>query len=141
MFKLDIGGSRAMIIGDVFHHLLQVFYPDWNFPKNSNADDARASRRRVLEECAASGAMVFPATSAPFAGHIEKVGPSFRPRFQNLLSGRDESSPCAGLLEAIHAFLLANQDTGVDGRIRSAVEDFCSRGSALYRWSANGKRN
>ena len=82
MFKIDTGGGHAMLTGDVFHHLLQIFYPDWNFPKNSNADDARVSRRRVLEDCASSGALVFPGhVGAPFAGYVETVGSSFRPRF------------------------------------------------------------
>jgi glyoxylase-like metal-dependent hydrolase (beta-lactamase superfamily II) len=83
VFKLDAGGSTpAMLTGDVFHHLLQVFYPDWNFPKNSDADEARTSRRRVFEQCAASGALVFPGhVGAPFAGYIEKSGASFQPRF------------------------------------------------------------
>ena len=30
--------QRGVFIGDVWHHLLQVYYPDWNFPKNSDAD-------------------------------------------------------------------------------------------------------
>ena len=82
VFKLDIGGSRAMVTGDVFHHLLQIFYPDWNFPKNSNADEAKVSRRRVLEACASAGALVFPGhVGAPFAGYIEKSGSAFKPRF------------------------------------------------------------
>jgi len=82
VFKLESGGDRAMLTGDVFHHLLQVFYPDWNFPKNSNADDARTSRRRLFEDCASSDALIFPGhVGAPFAGRIEKVGSSFRPRF------------------------------------------------------------
>jgi glyoxylase-like metal-dependent hydrolase (beta-lactamase superfamily II) len=71
-----------MITGDVFHHLLQVLYPDWNFPKNSDAQEARVSRRRVFDEAAASGALVFPGhVGAPFAGHIEKTGGSYKPRF------------------------------------------------------------
>jgi glyoxylase-like metal-dependent hydrolase (beta-lactamase superfamily II) len=83
VFKLDVGGNTpAMITGDVFHHLLQVFHPDWNFPKNSDAEEARVSRRRVFEQCAASGALVFPGhVGAPFAGYIEQSGSSFRPRF------------------------------------------------------------
>lgn len=82
VFKLEVGGHRAMITGDVFHHLLQVFYPNWNFPKNSDPVEARASRRRVLADCAASGALVFPGhVGAPFAGTIEQAGSSFRPRF------------------------------------------------------------
>jgi glyoxylase-like metal-dependent hydrolase (beta-lactamase superfamily II) len=81
-FRLNVGGSCGLITGDVFHHLLQVFYPDWNFPKNSDAQEARVSRRRVFDEAAVSGAMVFPGhVGAPFAGHIEKAGSSYRPRF------------------------------------------------------------
>jgi glyoxylase-like metal-dependent hydrolase (beta-lactamase superfamily II) len=59
-----------------------VFYPDWNFPKNSDAEQARVSRRRVFEDGAASGALIFPGhVGAPFAGYIEKSGASYRPRF------------------------------------------------------------
>jgi glyoxylase-like metal-dependent hydrolase (beta-lactamase superfamily II) len=82
VFKLETAGERAVFTGDVFHHLLQVYYPDWNFPKNSDPEQARASRRRVLEHCASSGALVLPAhVGAPFAGHIEATDRGFRPRF------------------------------------------------------------
>jgi glyoxylase-like metal-dependent hydrolase (beta-lactamase superfamily II) len=82
VFKIETGDNRAVLIGDVFHHLLQVFYPDWNFPKNSNADDARKSRRLVFEECAATATLVFPGhVGSPFAGYIEKTETAFRPRF------------------------------------------------------------
>ncbi len=63
-FKLESNGERAAFIGDVWHHLLQVYYPDWNFPKNSDAEQARVSRRKVLDYCASSGALSFPAMSA-----------------------------------------------------------------------------
>ena len=82
VFWLDSGGERAVFIGDVFHHLLQVYYPDWNFPKNSDAEQARTSRRMVLEHCAATGALVLPGhVGAPFAGHIDWTGKGFKPRF------------------------------------------------------------
>ncbi len=82
VFKLESAGSRACFIGDVFHHLLQVYYPGWNFPKNSDAEQARASRRKVLELCASTGALVLPGhVGAPFAGHIEATADGFRPRF------------------------------------------------------------
>jgi glyoxylase-like metal-dependent hydrolase (beta-lactamase superfamily II) len=81
-FKMNFGSSTAMITGDVFHHLLQVYYPDWNFPKNSDANEARVSRRQVFEDCAATGAMVFPGhVGAPFAGFIDKTATGFKPRF------------------------------------------------------------
>ncbi len=82
VFKLNIGGVKAMLTGDVFHHLLQVYHPDWNFPKNSDAEQAKQSRRKVFDELAATGAMVFPGhVGAPFAGYIEKDGSNFKPRF------------------------------------------------------------
>jgi glyoxylase-like metal-dependent hydrolase (beta-lactamase superfamily II) len=83
VFKLESDGQCAIFIGDVFHHLLQVYYPHWNFPKNSDVDQARASRRRVLEQCASTGALVLPGhVGAPFAGHIDAIGEGFEPRFR-----------------------------------------------------------
>ena len=52
VFRLESGGQHGAFIGDVFHHLLQVYYPHWNFPKNSDAEQAKVSRRAVLEHCA-----------------------------------------------------------------------------------------
>jgi glyoxylase-like metal-dependent hydrolase (beta-lactamase superfamily II) len=82
VFWLESQGERAAFIGDVWHHLLQVYYPHWNFPKNSDAEQARTSRRMVLEHCAATGALVLPAhVGAPFAGHIDATKQGFAPRF------------------------------------------------------------
>ena len=83
VFKLESKGARGIFIGDVLHHLLQVYHPDWNFPKNSDAAQAVVSRRKVLEYCASSGALVFPAhVGLPFAGHVEAVQKEgYRPRF------------------------------------------------------------
>jgi glyoxylase-like metal-dependent hydrolase (beta-lactamase superfamily II) len=82
VFRLESGGERAVFIGDVLHHLMQVYYPHWNFPKNSDAEQARASRRTVLEHRAATGALMLPAhVGAPFAGYIEAIAKGFRPRF------------------------------------------------------------
>jgi glyoxylase-like metal-dependent hydrolase (beta-lactamase superfamily II) len=82
VFNLESQGQRAMFIGDVFHHLLQVYYPDWNFPKNSDADQARVSRRKVLDQSASTGALTFPGhVGAPFAGYIDRAGAGYRPRF------------------------------------------------------------
>ena len=73
-FKLESKGQRAAFIGDVWHHLLQVYYPDWNFTKNSDAAQAVVSRRKVLDYCARSGALVFPGhVGLPFAGYVEGI--------------------------------------------------------------------
>jgi hypothetical protein len=74
-FKLESKGEKGVFIGDVWHHLLQVYYPDWNFTKNSDPAQAVVSRRKVLDYCARSGALVMPGhVGAPFAGRVE-VGP------------------------------------------------------------------
>jgi hypothetical protein len=66
----------------VYHHLLQVYHPDWNFPKNSDAEQARASRRMVLEHCATKDALVLPGhVGAPFGGFIDATAKGFEPRF------------------------------------------------------------
>jgi glyoxylase-like metal-dependent hydrolase (beta-lactamase superfamily II) len=82
-FKLESRGQRAAFIGDVWHHLLQVYYPDWNFPKNSDAAQARVSRRKVLDYCASTGALVFPGhVGLPFAGRVEAAKNGYRPDFK-----------------------------------------------------------
>jgi glyoxylase-like metal-dependent hydrolase (beta-lactamase superfamily II) len=82
VFRLESGGAQAMFTGDVFHHLLQVYYPHWNFPKNSDPEQARTSRRMVLERAASSGALVLPGhVGAPFAGYIEAAANGFVPQF------------------------------------------------------------
>ena len=81
-FKLESKGERGVFTGDVWHHLLQVYYPDWNFPKNSDPVQARVSRRKVLDYCASSGALVMPAhIGAPFAGRVEMAQNGYKPRF------------------------------------------------------------
>jgi glyoxylase-like metal-dependent hydrolase (beta-lactamase superfamily II) len=81
VFWLESRGERAAFVGDIWHHLLQVYYPHWNFPLNSDADQARVSRRMVLERCAGAGAMTFPGhVGAPFAGRIEATKEGFVPR-------------------------------------------------------------
>jgi glyoxylase-like metal-dependent hydrolase (beta-lactamase superfamily II) len=83
VFKLQSKGQRAMFIGDVFHHLLQVYYPHWNFPKNADAEQARSSRRMVLEQCAAADALTLPChVGYPFAGYIAATKDGFAPRFR-----------------------------------------------------------
>lgn len=82
VFKLESKGQRGIFIGDVLHHLLQVHYPDWNFPKNSDAAQARVSRRKVLDYCVSSGALVLPGhVGLPFAGRIEATANGYRPDF------------------------------------------------------------
>jgi glyoxylase-like metal-dependent hydrolase (beta-lactamase superfamily II) len=81
-FKLESKGERGVFIGDVWHHLLQVYEPDWNFPKNSDPVEARVSRRKVLDYCASTAALVMPGhVGAPFAGRIEATANGYKAKF------------------------------------------------------------
>ena len=75
-------GSTRAFIGDVFHHLLQVYYPHWNFPKNSDAEQARVSRRKVLDIAPQAARWCSPGhVGLPFAGRVEATAKGFRPDF------------------------------------------------------------
>lgn len=62
---LSSGGDRAMFVGDILHHPLQILNPDWNSIFCEDAEQARAARRHVLARAAAESAILVP---AHFAG-------------------------------------------------------------------------
>ncbi len=75
-------GQQALFCGDILHHAVQVFQPEWNSFACGDAARARASRRRVLERCAGTGALLMPAHfGAPFVCRVEARGQGFVPRF------------------------------------------------------------
>lgn len=80
--KLASRGEGALFCGDILHHAVQVFHPEWNSFACADAVNARKSRRRVLEDCAGSGALLMPAHfGAPFVCNIDERGSRFTPRF------------------------------------------------------------
>ncbi len=81
--KLASRGQDAMFCGDILHHAIQVYHPDWNSFACADPEMARSSRHKVLEDCSGSGALLMPAHfGAPFACHIDACGDDFTPRFQ-----------------------------------------------------------
>jgi len=79
--KFESRGEKALFCGDILHHALQVYRPEWNSFACAHAANARASRRKALEHCAA-GALLMPVHfGAPFACRIESKGGAFLPRF------------------------------------------------------------
>jgi glyoxylase-like metal-dependent hydrolase (beta-lactamase superfamily II) len=75
-------GERALFSGDILHHAIQVHEPTWNSFACVDEVSARTSRRKVLEECAGTGALLMPAHfGAPFACHVDASGDRFVPRF------------------------------------------------------------
>ncbi|MFN7399846.1 MAG: MBL fold metallo-hydrolase, partial [Sandaracinobacter sp.] len=77
---LESGGERALFVGDVLHHPLQILNPGWNSIFCENAEQARAARRHVLARAVDEDAVLVP---AHFAGaHVVRVrrdGAGFRP--------------------------------------------------------------
>ncbi|HXH82240.1 MAG TPA: MBL fold metallo-hydrolase [Candidatus Tectomicrobia bacterium] len=75
-------GATALFCGDILHHAVQIYHPEWNSFACGDAEGARASRRMVLERCAGSGALLVPAHfGAPFVCRIDATGEGFVPRW------------------------------------------------------------
>ena len=82
ILKLADRGRHAVVCGDVIHHPLQVYAPHWNSGFCELPDEARATRRRVLEHCAEHKALLFPVHfGAPHVAAIEQAGEAFALRF------------------------------------------------------------
>jgi len=82
VIKLASQSAQALFCGDVLHHAIQVYHPDWNSFACLDAEAARRSRRKVLEDCAGSGALLAPQHfGAPHLCHVEAKGDGFTPRF------------------------------------------------------------
>jgi glyoxylase-like metal-dependent hydrolase (beta-lactamase superfamily II) len=82
VLKLAAGGGGALLCGDVLHHAIQVYHPEWNSFVCADAALARQSRRNVLEHCSGTGALLMPTHfGAPFVCHIEAKAGGFSPRF------------------------------------------------------------
>ena len=80
--KFESRGEKALFCGDILHHALQVYHPEWNSFACAEAVGARKSRREALEHCAGSGARLMPCHfGAPFTCHIDHKGNGFVPRF------------------------------------------------------------
>lgn len=78
-YWLRSGDAVGVFSGDVFHHPLQIACPGWNTAFCILPEEALATRRRLLEEAADSGALLmschFP---PPFAGFVRRDGDGFR---------------------------------------------------------------
>lgn len=75
---LQAGGREALFTGDILHHPLQVSHPEWNSVFCLDPVQARASRRRLLDDSAGRDVLLFPAHfPGPSAGRVTS-GPDGR---------------------------------------------------------------
>jgi glyoxylase-like metal-dependent hydrolase (beta-lactamase superfamily II) len=76
---IESDGERGMISGDFLHHPCQIGRPEWSSISDTDPDEARATRQRVVDAVARDGSLFigthFP---APTAARIVRDGDRFR---------------------------------------------------------------
>jgi len=71
-------GHDGLFVGDCIHSPLQAIFPDVNSLACELPEQARATRRRLLSDCAEHGHLLLPAHfPPPFAGHVKAMGDAF----------------------------------------------------------------
>ena len=76
--ELVDGGSRALFTGDIMHHPIQVYRPDWSSQFCWDPELSARTRRQVLEHCAEHNDLLCPAHfPGPNAGYIRTRGDAF----------------------------------------------------------------
>lgn len=78
MVRARTAPRQALFCGDVVHHPLQILHPEVNSFACMHPDQSRLTRRRVLNECASDGHVLFPAHfGAPHFGRVTANGERF----------------------------------------------------------------
>ena len=77
--NLKDAGRQACFSGDIMHHPIQVYHPDWSSQFCSDQGLSAKSRRKLLEDCVESGALLCPAHfPGANAGTIKPEGNAFK---------------------------------------------------------------
>lgn len=77
------GDERAVFIGDVLHHQLQLAKPEWSTAACTDRELSRQTRMRLIEEHAERGTRLLPAHfPAPTVGRIRRHGSAYRYEFE-----------------------------------------------------------
>jgi glyoxylase-like metal-dependent hydrolase (beta-lactamase superfamily II) len=72
-------GRQACFSGDIMHHPIQVYHPDWSSQFCWDQALSAVSRRKLLEDCVESNALLCPAHfPGANAGYVKPEGSSFR---------------------------------------------------------------
>lgn len=79
VIRLADGGREALFTGDIMHHPIQVYMPDWSSQFCWDQEMSARSRRRVLEHCVAHESLLCPAHfPGANAGYVRAHGDAFR---------------------------------------------------------------
>lgn len=76
--RLRSQGKEALIVADVLHQPVQVYYPGWNSKYCEDPVLASQTRRRVLDYCADHGCLMLPTHfNLPMGGYISRGSGGF----------------------------------------------------------------
>ncbi len=76
--ELQPNSPVAIFTGDICHHPVQVYEPQWNSAFCELPDQAILTRRQVLERCESHGALMLPAHfGRPYAGYVRSNDAGF----------------------------------------------------------------
>lgn len=76
--RLVSGQDEGIFTGDVMHHPIQIYRPEWNSRFCMDPQQAVATRKQLLEHCAEHKSLIFPGHfGAPHAGRIRHNGQGF----------------------------------------------------------------
>jgi glyoxylase-like metal-dependent hydrolase (beta-lactamase superfamily II) len=77
------GDDKAVFMGDVIHHPLQLLKPEWSTLACTDRDLSRETRTRLIEEHAEHGTRLFPAHfPSPTVGRIIRHGSTYSYAFE-----------------------------------------------------------
>jgi glyoxylase-like metal-dependent hydrolase (beta-lactamase superfamily II) len=76
LITLASQGTEALFIGDIMHHPMQIYHPEWSSAFCTDPAQVRKTRRGVLERCVSKGSLLYPGHfGAPHIGRVsEKRG-------------------------------------------------------------------
>jgi glyoxylase-like metal-dependent hydrolase (beta-lactamase superfamily II) len=82
--NLKDGGKQASFSGDIMHHPIQVYHPDWSSQFCWDQEMSARSRRQLLEDCVERNALLCPAHFAGAnAGYVKRRGDAFAIEWDN----------------------------------------------------------
>jgi glyoxylase-like metal-dependent hydrolase (beta-lactamase superfamily II) len=78
LIRLASKGAEALFTGDIMHNPIQIYHPHWSSAFCSDPEQARSTRRRVLEHAAARGSLLYPGHFAgPHIGRVAEAASGF----------------------------------------------------------------
>lgn len=79
LIKLASAGAEGLFVGDIMHHPIQIYEVEWSSAFCSDPQQARSTRRRVLEHACSHGSVLYPCHfGAPHVGCIGERPGGFR---------------------------------------------------------------